>query len=160
MKRLRKMAAVFMILLLITTSFTYSVHADDNLTADDSSSTTAEVVEQNDEEIPTEENDEEISETIETIQTEEATEEPVAEETNEGEEDTEEDRYYLVSYMFANVTAKDGIGSLPDEIMDLLPEKEEVKDINSYEPKYPKETDVSGILTCAFFSLEGSNAQL
>ncbi len=112
MKRLRKMAAVFMILLLITTGFTYSVHADDDQTADDSSSTTAEVVEQNDEEIPAEENDEEISETIKTIQIEEATEEPAAEETNEGEEDTEEDRYYLASYMFADATAKDGIGFL------------------------------------------------
>ena len=146
MKKLRKIAAVFMILLLITTGFTYSVHADDDQTADDSSSTTAEVVEQNDEEIPAEENDEEISETIETIQIEEATEEHAAEETNEGEEDTEEDRYYLASYMFADATAKDGIGFLPDEIMDLLPEKEEVKDIDSYEPKYPKETYVSGYI--------------
>lgn len=133
-----------MILLLITTSFTYSVHADDDQTADDTSSTTVEAVEQNDEEDLTEEYDEEISETIETVQAEETTEEPVAEETNDGEEETEEEKHYLVSYMFADATAKDGIGSLPDEIMNLLPEKEEVKNIDSYEPKYPEKTEVSG----------------
>ncbi len=144
MKKLRKIAAVFMILLLITTSFTYSVHADDDQTADDTSSTTVEAVEQNDEEDLTEEYDEEISETIETVQAEETTEEPVAEETNDGEEETEEEKHYLVSYMFADATAKDGIGSLPDEIMNLLPEKEEVKNIDSYEPKYPEKTEVSG----------------
>ena len=59
-------------------------------------------------------------------------------------ESKEEKAKHLVSYMFANATARDGIGSLPEEIMTLLPEKEEVEDIDSYEPKYPSSTEVSG----------------
>ncbi|MBR0418033.1 MAG: VaFE repeat-containing surface-anchored protein, partial [Erysipelotrichaceae bacterium] len=144
MKTLKKTAVIFMMLLLFTTSFTYSVRAEDDQTADDASSSNVEVVQENGESLPEEAKEENVSEVIETDEIqEEISEETVAENATQ-ESDGAGDIYFTVSYMFADATARDGIGSLPDEIMDLLPEKEEVKDIDSYEPVYPKQTEVSG----------------
>ena len=144
-----------MMLLLITTSFTYSVHADDDQTADDASSQTVEVMEEeNKESLPEGVTKEESSEVIET---DKASEENAAEEAvqeteelsdNLSEENTEEPeeikKYITISYMFADATARDGVGSLPEEIMILLPEKETVEQGYDYEPKMPKEMEVSG----------------
>ncbi|MBQ1534921.1 MAG: VaFE repeat-containing surface-anchored protein, partial [Erysipelotrichaceae bacterium] len=65
-------------------------------------------------------------------------------EEESAEEPEETKKYITISYMFADATARDGVGSLPEEIMILLPEKETVEQGCDYEPKMPKEMEVSG----------------
>ena len=60
------------------------------------------------------------------------------------ETETSNKVYYTVKYMFADATARDGIGNLPDEIMKLLPEEEKAEVGTDYNPKEPAEKSVAG----------------
>ena len=88
MKHLKKFAVILMMLLLITTNFTASVYADDDQTADDTSTDVVEIVEkEGDNELPA---DQQEGDTVLPTETTEGSQsDEVIPETKE-EENTEE----------------------------------------------------------------------
>jgi hypothetical protein len=63
---------------------------------------------------------------------------------DEKEEETTGEVAYTARYVFAEASGRRGINNLPDEIMALLPEDEEVMEGVVYVPKEPAHTEVLG----------------
>ena len=125
MKHLKKIAVILMMLLLITTNFTASVYADDDQTADDTSTDVVEIVEkEGDNELPADQQEGDTvlpTETTEGSQSDEVIPETKEEEPAE-ETVTPLANGYPVEVVFVEFGARDGIGQLPDSVYDLIPE--------------------------------------